>query len=115
MTELEALRGVVRQFIAEREWDRHHNPKNLAMSLSAEAAEVLEHFLWVSGEESFHLTEARRTAVGHELADVLMAVIRLADLLEIDLAAAFAEKMELNRAKYPPEKVRGRALKYTEL
>lgn len=115
MTQLEELRAVARQFVTERGWDRHHNPKNLALAMSVEAAEVLEHFLWLPEAESFHLAPEKRREVGHELADVLLGVIRVADLLDIDLAAAFAEKMELNRQKYPPEKVQGRALKYTEL
>ena len=115
MNQLEALRAEVRQFVAERGWDRHHNPKNLSMALAVEAAEVLEHFQWCSEAESFALPAEKRTAVAHELSDVLMGVIRVADLLDIDLAAAFAEKMALNREKYPPEKVQGRAIKYTEL
>lgn len=115
MTQLEELRDVVRQFVAERGWDRHHNPKNLAMALAVEAAEVLEHFQWRSEAESFMLPAVKREAVAHELSDVLMGVLRVADLLDIDLAVAFAEKMALNRAKYPPEKVQGRAVKYTEL
>ena len=115
MTQLEELRAVVRQFVSERGWDQHHNPKNLAMAMTVEAAEVLEHFQWLSEAESFRLSPEKRREVAHELSDVLMGVIRVADLLEIDLAAAFAEKMELNRQKYPPEKVRGRAIKYTDL
>jgi len=115
MNQLELLRDEVRRFVAERGWDRHHNPKNLAITLSLEAAEVLEHFQWCSTEESIAPSPAQRQAVAHELSDVLMGVIRIADLLDIDLAAAFAEKMALNREKYPPEKVRGRAVKHTEL
>ncbi|MFC5300412.1 nucleotide pyrophosphohydrolase [Azospira restricta] len=115
MTQLEELRAVVRQFVAERGWDRHHNPKNLAIALAVEAAEVLEHFNWCSEADSFRLPPERRKAVADELSDVLMGVIRVADLLEIDLAEAFAAKMVENRAKYPPEKVQGRAIKYTEL
>lgn len=115
MSQLEELRAVVREFVSERGWDRHHNPKNLAMALSVEAAEVLEHFLWCSPEESFALSPEQRREVGHELADVLMGVIRVADLLDIDLAASFADKMVENRAKYPPDKVQGRAVKYTDL
>lgn len=115
MTQLEELRATVRQFIAERDWDKHHNPKNLAMAMTVEAGEVLEHFLWLSEAESFNLPPDKRREVAHELSDVLMGVIRVADLLDIDLAAAFAEKMQLNREKYPPEKVQGRAVKYTEL
>ena len=131
MTQLEELREVVRLFVAERGWDQHHNPKNLSMALAVEAAEVLEHFQWCSEAESFRLAPEKREAVAHELSDVLMGVIRVADLLDIDLAAAFAEKMVQNRAnrisdeiavamaedraESPPEKVRGRAIKYTEL
>lgn len=115
MNQLETLREEVRQFVAERGWDRHHNPKNLSMALAVEAAEVLEHFQWCSEAESFALPPDKRRDVAHELSDVLMGVLRVADLLDIDLAAAFAEKMALNREKYPPEKVLGRAIKYTEL
>lgn len=115
MNQLETLREEVRQFVAERGWDRHHNPKNLSMALAVEAAEVLEHFQWCSEAESFALSPDKRRDVAHELSDVLMGVLRVADLLDIDLAAAFAEKMALNREKYPPEKVLGRAIKYTEL
>ncbi len=115
MKQLEEIREDVRRFVSERGWDRHHNPKNLAIALSVEAAEVLEHFQWCSEAESFDLSPERRKAVGDELSDVLMGVVRVADLLEIDLGAAFAAKMEENRRKYPPEKVLGRAVKYTEL
>jgi dCTP diphosphatase len=115
MNQLEELRAVVRQFVTERGWDQHHNPKNLAIALSVEAAEVLEHFQWCSEAESFTLPPERRKAVADELSDVLMGVIRVADLLDIDLAEAFASKMVENRRKYPPEKVQGRAVKYTDL
>jgi NTP pyrophosphatase (non-canonical NTP hydrolase) len=115
MDQLEAMREEVRRFVAERGWDRHQNPKNLAITLALEAAEVLEHFQWCSEAESFALDATRRRAVADELSDVLMGVIRVADLLQIDLAGAFAAKMVENRAKYPPEKVRGRAVKHTEL
>lgn len=115
MEQLEFMRDEVRRFVAERGWDRHQNPKNLAITLALEAAEVLEHFQWCSESESFSLSPAKRRAVADELSDVLMGVIRVADLLEIDLGTAFAAKMVDNRAKYPPEKVRGRAIKHNEL
>ena len=108
-------RSMVRQFVRERDWDQHHNPKNLAMCMAVEAAEVMEHFQWMPDAQSADLSSEKRRAVSHELADVLMGLIRLADLLDVDMDAAFKEKMALNCAKYPPEKVRGRALKYTEL
>ena len=115
MGELEELREIVRTFVAERGWDRHHNPKNLAIAMTVEAAEVLEHFQWLSEADSFKLPDATRAAVGDELSDVLMGIIRVADLLDIDLKQAFLAKMERNREKYPPEKVQGRAVKYTDL
>ena len=115
MTQLEEWREMVREFVRERDWDKHHNPKNLAMCMAIEAAEVMEHFQWLPDAESAHLSPEKRHAVSHELADVLMGLIRLADLLDVDLDAAFREKMVLNRAKYPPELVQGRAVKYTEL
>lgn len=115
MDQLEILRAEVRQFVAERGWDVHQNPKNLAITLALEAAEVLEHFQWCSEAESFALPPEKRREVADELSDVLMGVIRVADLLQIDLAAAFAAKMVDNRAKYPPDKVRGRAVKHSEL
>ena len=109
---LHALRALIRQFVDERDWAQFHTPKNLAMAMSIEAAEVMEHFQWLpTGHE---LTGDRRQAVGHELADVLVYLVRLADVLDIDLPTAVAEKMDLNRAKYPADKVRGDARKYDE-
>lgn len=111
-TDLSALRDLIRQFVDERDWAQFHTPKNLAMAMSIEAAEVMEHFQWLpTGRE---LTEDKRTAVGHELADVLVYLVRLADVLDIDLPAAVADKMALNRQKYPADRVRGDARKYDE-
>jgi dCTP diphosphatase len=115
MTQLDEWRAMVRQFVTDRDWDKHHNPKNMAMCLTVEAAEVLEHFMWLPDGESADLPPEKLREVAHELADVLQGVIRLADLLGIDLDAAFREKMAINCAKYPPEKVQGRAVKYTDL
>jgi len=109
---LDRLRDLVRQFVDERDWAQFHTPKNLAMAMSIEAAEVMEHFQWLpTGRE---LAEDKRRAVGHELADVLVYLVRLADVLDIDLPAAVAEKMQLNREKYPADRVRGDARKYDE-
>lgn len=109
-----ALRQTLRQFAQERDWDQFHSPKNLAIALSVEAAELLEHFQWVSETESAVLPTERREQVQHEMADVLLYLIRLADKLNIDLAAAAAEKIQLNAGKYPIDKARGNAKKYTE-
>ncbi|WP_185646517.1 nucleotide pyrophosphohydrolase [Burkholderia sp. Bp9143] len=112
--DLVELRELVRQFVNERDWDKFHTPKNLATALSVEASELLEPFQWlVSGEES-ELDEANLTAIRHEMADVLVYLIRLADKMNVDLFQAVLEKMEINREKYPADKVRGDSRKYTE-
>jgi dCTP diphosphatase len=112
---IEALRDELRHFADERDWQQFHNPKNLSMALSAEAAEVLEHFLWDSGEDSRALPDAKIDAVAEELADVLIYLVRLGDVLDVDLLDAAARKLHKNNARYPADKVRGRAVKYDEL
>jgi NTP pyrophosphatase (non-canonical NTP hydrolase) len=108
------LRNALRQFAQERDWDQFHSPKNLAIALSVEAAELLEHFQWLSETESAVLPPEPFEQVRHEMADVLLYLIRLADKLNIDLFAAASEKLQLNAAKYPIDKARGNAKKYTE-
>ena len=108
-------RVQVRRFAAERDWDQFHSPKNLAMALSVEAAELLEHFQWLSDAESAALSPETRSKVSEELADVLLYLVRLADKLDVDLAAAASEKLKVNAAKYPADKARGSAKKYSEL
>ncbi len=110
-----ALRDRLRRFARERDWDQFHAPKNLAIALSVEAAELLEHFQWLDEEASKHLTPEQLTPVGEELADVLLYLIRLADKLNIDLIKAASRKIELNAIKYPAEKARGSSKKYTSL
>jgi dCTP diphosphatase len=112
---LQSLRVKLDAFASERDWDQFHNPKNLAMALSAEAGELLEHFQWLTLEEAANLPSATRDAVALECADVLLFLIRLADKLDIDLAAAAQKKLELNALKYPVEKSRGKATKYDKL
>lgn len=111
---LETLRHRIRAFAFERQWERYHTPKNLAMALIVEAAELVERFQWLSPEESAALDPVRREQVRQELADVLIYLTRLADLLDIDLLDAAADKLELNARKYPVEQARGNAAKYTE-
>jgi len=112
---LETLRARIAAFAAERDWDQFHNPKNLAMALAGEAGEVLEHFQWLTPEEAAHLPPATRAEVALECADVLLFLLRLADKLDIDLAAAAEKKLALNAKKYPVAKARGRATKYNKL
>lgn len=112
---LDALREALRAFAAEREWAQFHTPKNLAMALSGEAGEVIEHFQWLTAEQSADLTPEARAAVALELADVLMYLVRLADVLDVDLVAAAQRKLALNAERYPVERARGRSDKYDRI
>jgi NTP pyrophosphatase (non-canonical NTP hydrolase) len=114
VSDLLQLRDLVRQFVDERDWDQFHSPKNLASALTVEAAELLEHFQWLQHGRAEELGDAKLREVRHEMADVLVYLVRLADKLDVDLLAAVQEKMVLNRAKYPAEQVRGDARKYYE-
>ncbi|OFA00517.1 nucleotide pyrophosphohydrolase [Duganella sp. HH101] len=111
---LTALRDLTRQFAGERDWQQFHTPKNLAMALSVEVAELAEHFQWLKTGADDELDDARRTAIRHELADVLLYLVQLADKRGVDLYAAALEKMALNAVKYPAAQVRGDARKYNE-
>lgn len=99
--ELLALRDTLRSFAAARGWQAYHTPKNLAMALIVEAAELVEHFQWLSGEESLTLPAEKLAAVREEVADVLIYLIELADVLQIDLHAAARDKIARNALKYP--------------
>src|SRR5204862_5000303 len=98
----------------ERDWDQFHSPKNLASALAVEAAELLEHFQWLTEAESKGLPQAKLIAVRDEMADVLIYLVRLADKLEVDLLAAAAAKIDKNAAKYPAAQVRGSMKKYSD-
>ncbi|MES2316517.1 MAG: nucleotide pyrophosphohydrolase [Pseudomonadota bacterium] len=112
--DLTAIRDTVRTFVSERDWDQFHTPKNLSSALCVEAAELLEHFQWLHTGTAEELSAPKLEQVRHEMADVLVYLVRLADKLDVDLGAAVDEKMILNRAKYPADKVRGDARKYHE-
>ncbi|THF63443.1 nucleotide pyrophosphohydrolase [Pseudothauera rhizosphaerae] len=112
---LETLRDALREFAAAREWEQFHTPKNLAMALSGEAGEVIEHFQWLTAEQSAALPDGVRGEVALELADVLLYLVRLADVLGIDLAEAARRKLAINAERYPVEAARGRADKYDRL
>jgi NTP pyrophosphatase (non-canonical NTP hydrolase) len=109
---LRELRDALRAFAAERDWDQFHSPRNLAASLSVEAAELLEPFQWLTDEQSRNLPPETRAAVEQELADVLLYLVRLADKLDVDLPAAARAKIAQNALKYPVEKSRGSSRKY---
>jgi NTP pyrophosphatase (non-canonical NTP hydrolase) len=114
MRDLDELKERVRAFVAARDWDRFHSPKNLAMALSVEASELVELFQWLTEEESNALDSERRRRVAEELADVLWFLVRLSDRLGIDLLEAAEHKLAANEKKYPADRVRGNAKKYNE-
>ncbi|MFO0865736.1 MAG: nucleotide pyrophosphohydrolase [Gemmataceae bacterium] len=109
---LASLKAIVRRFVDERDWQRFHTPKNLSMGLAAEAAELLEHFLWVDGAESLRLADdpTKREAIADEMADVFAYLLNFSMTLGIDLSDALAAKMIKNAKKYPAEQYKG---KYT--
>ncbi|MEJ2632649.1 MAG: nucleotide pyrophosphohydrolase [Acidihalobacter sp.] len=111
---LENLRRELAEFARERDWDQFHAPKNLVMALSVEVAELVEHFQWLTPEESRTLAGRKRAGVEEELADVLLYLVRIADQLDVDLWAAARRKILINKEKYPVDRVRGKALKYDE-
>jgi NTP pyrophosphatase (non-canonical NTP hydrolase) len=111
---LAQLKLRLRDFATARDWDQFHSPKNLSMALIAEAAELLEHFQWLTQDQSANLPQAKLKEVEHELADILIYLIRIADKLDIDLHQAAQTKIDLNEKKYPATTVKGSARKYTE-
>lgn len=113
--DLQVLRESLRRFAEDRDWGQFHTPKNLAVSLSIEAAEVLEHFQWLTDEQSKNLSPEQRDKVALEIADVLLYLLQLADKLQIDPVAAAKNKLAINAEKYPVDKARGSNKKYTEL
>ncbi len=110
---MQKLIKKLREFAKERDWDQFHSPKNLSMALSVEVAEVVEHFQWLTEEQSKNLPNDKLEEVETELADTLIYLTRLADKLEIDLLAAAHSKIEVNERKYPVGKAKGNAKKYT--
>jgi dCTP diphosphatase len=115
VTEFENLREQLRHFAAARDWDQFHSPKNLAMALSVEAAELLEVFQWLTEAQSRGLSPEAHAAASDEIADVLLYLIRLSDALRVDPIAAAQRKLVANAEKYPVDKARGNSRKYTEL
>ena len=115
MSDINKIKLRVRQFAEDRDWEQFHSPKNLSMALSAEAAKIVEHFQWLTEEQRKNLPKEKLEEVETELADTLLYLIQLADKLDIDLIKAAESKIEVNEQKYPVDKARGNAKKYTEL
>jgi dCTP diphosphatase len=108
-TNLDELKKRFRAFVDARDWEQFHSPKHLAMALSVEAAELMEHFQWLSEEQSQALSTTQREQVALEMADVFLYLLRLADRLDVDLVTSAWQKIALNEQKYPADKVRGRS------
>jgi NTP pyrophosphatase (non-canonical NTP hydrolase) len=113
-SDFDRIRKQVRQFVVERDWDQFHSPKNLSMALIVEAAEMVEHFQWLTEEQSCELSPEKLAEVELELADIQIYLISLAQKLQLDLVAAVGKKLVLNAQKYPAEQVRGSSKKYNE-
>ena len=111
------LKSRVLAFVRERDWEQFHSPKNLSMALAAEVGELMEHFLWATGEQSRAIASdpAKRARIADELADVVIYALEFANMTGLDVSKAIEEKMAANARKYPVEKARGRSDKYTEL
>jgi len=107
------LRQKIDAFVNERDWAQFHSPKNLAMAMIVEAAELVEHFQWDTIQESYDLSAEKRQEVAHELADTFVYLLRLAEVTGIDLIEAANQKIALNAIKYPVDKAKGSNAKYT--
>jgi dCTP diphosphatase len=114
MNELEEIKHLIRKFRDERDWMQFHNPKNLACSISIEAAELLELFQWKTPQESENLSKETKEKISNEMADIAVYLIELSDNLGINILEAIKTKMVANALKYPVSKAKGSALKYTE-
>lgn len=115
MNTLENLKEHVKQFRDEREWKQFHTPKNLAVAFSVEASELAELFLWDDNEESFKTAHDKNEHLQEEMADVLIYLLSMANVLNIDLSKAVLNKLKKNCVKYPVQKSKGSCKKYTEL
>lgn len=112
-TTLYDLKERMADFVRQRDWEQFHTPKNLSMSIAIEAAELMEHFQWLTVEQSRNLDPACLDAIGEELADIVIYSLSLSNFLGLDLADTVLRKMAKNEAKYPAEQVKGKAHKYT--
>jgi NTP pyrophosphatase (non-canonical NTP hydrolase) len=112
---LDDLAGLLRKFAYERDWAQFHSPKNLAIALTVEVAELLEEFQWLTEEQSRQPDQERLKRIKDEIGDVMIYLILLSHNLSIDPMTAAFEKIEKNRAKYPVDKAKGSAKKYTDL
>ena len=104
---LEELKAEISKFSADRDWDKFHSPKNLSMALAGEVGELLEHFQWLSEKESSNLNKEKKEAVALEIADIFIYLLRLSQILNIDILKYSKDKMTINKSRYPIDKVKG--------
>lgn len=104
----------LKDFAVKRDWEQFHSPKNLAMAISGEAGELLEHFQWLTQQQSRDIDSEKKQQVSHEMADIMIYLLRLSERLDIDLLEAINEKMAINETRFPPDKVRGDARRGSE-
>ena len=114
-TTIEELKKLVAQFRDERDWKKYHKPKDLAASITIEAAELLEKFQWKTDEEIEQILKEKNAEISKELADVIIYCLNFADTTKIDISEAVKRKIEENKKKYPVEKIKGNYKKYTEI
>jgi len=114
MKDLEDIKHRVRVFAKARDWDQFHSPKNLAMAMSVEVGELMEHFQWLTEQQSAAPDAKTKAAIIDEIADIQVYLVRLADKLDVDILQAVEQKIQKNEQKYPADKVKGSAKKYTE-
>ena len=112
--DIDSLNERIRKFVEERDWEQYHSPKNLAMAMIVEAAELVEIFQWMTEQESYNLEPDQLRRVEEEIADVTVYLMRIADQLNINLYEAIDRKLDLNEKKYPADLVRGKSKKYSE-
>lgn len=113
-TTLDQLNERLRQFAIERDWEQFQSPKNLSMSLIVEAAELVEHFQWLTEEQSDQLPPEKHQQAAFEMADILMYLLRISDRMGVNLLEVVEQKIEINEVRYPAEKVKGSAKKYSD-
>ena len=107
-TTIAEIKSLVGEFVDQRDWQQFHSPKNISMALAVEAAELMEHFQWISMEDSRQVDSQQLEAIGEEIADVFCYTIAMANSLDLDLTSIFERKMEKNRQKYPASEYQGR-------
>ncbi len=114
MNEIIQIAEKLEKFAVDRDWNQFHSPKNLSMALAVEAAELMQEFQWMTDEQSRNLSSEKKSKIKEEIADVFNYLVRISSKLQIDIIAAANEKIIENGKKYPVEKAKGNAKKYTE-